>query len=79
MSVHGADHPGILAAVTRVLAEAGVNVCDLQTRLAQSLYVMVIDVAVPPERGRSSTTGCRRSRPSRTSTITLRPLEPDVL
>ena len=48
VSVHGADHPGILAAVTRVLAEAGVNVCDLQTRLAQSLYVMVMDVAVPP-------------------------------
>ena len=49
VSVHGADHPGIVAAVTRVLADAGVNVCDLQTRLARELYVMVIDVAVPPE------------------------------
>jgi len=51
VSVHGADHPGIVAAVTRVLADAGVNVCDLQTRLAGELYVMIIDVAVPPELG----------------------------
>jgi glycine cleavage system transcriptional repressor len=48
VSVHGADHPGILAAVTRVLAADGVNVCDLQTRLVDRLYVMVVDVAVPP-------------------------------
>jgi len=25
-----------------------VNVCDLQTRLAARLYVMIIDVSVPP-------------------------------
>jgi glycine cleavage system transcriptional repressor len=49
VSVHGADHPGILAAVTRVLADSGVNVCDLQTRLVERLYVMVIGAAVPPE------------------------------
>jgi len=48
VSVHGADHPGILAAVTRVLADGDVNVCDLQTRLVDRLYAMVIDVAVPP-------------------------------
>ena len=48
VSVHGADHPGIVAAVTHVLAEAAVNVCDLQTRLTSRLYVMVIDVSVPP-------------------------------
>ena len=47
VSVHGADHPGILAAVTRALAGADVNVCDVQTRLAGDLYAMVIDVAVP--------------------------------
>ncbi len=78
VSVHGADHPGILAAVTRVLAEAGVNVCDLQTRLAQSLYVMIIDVAVPPEVNdlgdRLQTVAAEQD-----VTITLRPLEPDVL
>jgi glycine cleavage system transcriptional repressor len=51
VSVHGADHPGIVAAVTGALADAGVNVCDLQTRLARDLYVMIIDVAVPPALG----------------------------
>jgi glycine cleavage system transcriptional repressor len=78
VSVHGADHPGILAAVTRVLAEAGVNVCDLQTRLAQSLYVMVMDVAVPPGvddlEARLGVAAAEQD-----VTITLRPLEPDVL
>src|SRR4051794_24743949 len=48
VNVHGADHPGILAAVTRSLAAAGVNVCDLRTRLtADGVWVMVIHVAVP--------------------------------
>ena len=49
VSVYGADHPGILAAVTAGLAAAGVNVCDLRTRLVDddAVYVMVIDVAVP--------------------------------
>ena len=48
VSVHGADHPGIVAAVTGVLAEAAVNVTDLQTRLSRELYVMIIDAAAPP-------------------------------
>lgn len=48
VNVHGADHPGILAAVTGSLAGAGVNVCDLRTRLtADGVWVMVIHVAVP--------------------------------
>lgn len=49
VSVYGADHPGILASVTGGLAAAGVNVCDLRTRLveADAMYVMVVDVAVP--------------------------------
>ncbi|MEA2177399.1 MAG: glycine cleavage system transcriptional repressor [Solirubrobacteraceae bacterium] len=49
VSVYGADHPGILAAVTGALAAAGANVCDLRTRLveADAVYVMVVDVAVP--------------------------------
>jgi glycine cleavage system transcriptional repressor len=48
VNVHGADHPGILAAVTSSLAAAGVNVCDLRTRLtADGVWVMVIHVAVP--------------------------------
>jgi glycine cleavage system transcriptional repressor len=48
VNVHGADHPGILAAVTGALAAAGVNVCDLRTRLTpDGVWAMVIHVAVP--------------------------------
>jgi glycine cleavage system transcriptional repressor len=77
VSVHGADHPGIVAAVTRVLADAGANVTDLQTRLARDLYVMVIDVAVPDEAGvEDRLQEVARQQDVR---ITLRPVDPDVL
>ena len=80
VSVHGADHPGIVAAVTGVLAEAGVNVCDLQTRLAQDLYVMIIDAAMPL--GLAVEELDRRLQAAAAEqgvTITLRPVETDVL
>ena len=80
MSVHGADHPGIVAAVTRVLADAGVNVTDLQTRLARELYVMIIDAAVPP--GLALEELDRRLRAvadEQGVTITVRPADADVL
>lgn len=48
MAVHGADRLGIVAAVTRVLAEAGGNVTDLTTRLTGPLYVLVAEVDLPP-------------------------------
>jgi glycine cleavage system transcriptional repressor len=47
VSVHGADRLGIVAAVTRVVAEAGGNITDLTTRLAGSLYVLVAEVDLP--------------------------------
>jgi glycine cleavage system transcriptional repressor len=79
VSVHGADHPGIVAAVTRVLADAGVNVCDLQTRLAQELYVMNIDAAVPPGLALEELDRRLQAVASEQGvTITLRPVETDV-
>ena len=80
VSVHGADHPGIVAAVTRVLADAGVNVCDLQTRLTARLYVMIIDVSVPP--GLALEELDRRLQAiaaEQDVAITLRPVDADVL
>lgn len=47
VSVHGADRLGIVAAVTRVVAEAGGNITDLTTRLAGPLYVLVAEVDLP--------------------------------
>ncbi len=44
LRVQGADRPGIVAAVTRVVADHGGNIVDLGTRLAGELYVLVAEV-----------------------------------
>jgi glycine cleavage system transcriptional repressor len=48
ISVYGADHPGIVHGVTEMLAELGVNVVGLSTRTTGELYVMLLEVALPP-------------------------------
>jgi len=49
LSVHGADHPGIVAGVTATLAEHGGNITDLSTRLGPGgMYVLVAEVSLPP-------------------------------
>jgi glycine cleavage system transcriptional repressor len=47
LSVYGGDHPGIVAAVTAALAALGVNITDLQTRLAGNVYVMLLELVIP--------------------------------
>jgi glycine cleavage system transcriptional repressor len=53
ITVYGADHLGIVHAVSTALAERGVNITGLETRLAGAadspLYVMIIEVAIPEE------------------------------
>jgi glycine cleavage system transcriptional repressor len=49
VSVYGADHPGIVNGVAQALATSGVNVVGLSTRIAGDLYVMLLEVALPPE------------------------------
>jgi len=50
VSVYGADHPGIVAGISAVLAAEGVNVTDLETRVGGSpdapIYMMLIEVAL---------------------------------
>jgi len=48
ISVYGADHPGIVHGVAQALADNGVNVVGLSTRVAGELYVMLLEVALPP-------------------------------
>jgi glycine cleavage system transcriptional repressor len=48
LSVHGADRPGIVSAVTRMVASVGGTVTDLTTRLVGSLYVLTAEVEIPP-------------------------------
>lgn len=52
VSVYGADHPGIVHAVTSLLAGHGVNVVDVATHLvaeegSDPLYAMMMEVALP--------------------------------
>jgi glycine cleavage system transcriptional repressor len=47
VSVHGADRLGLVASVTRGLAEFGGNVTDLTTRLSGDLYVLVAELDLP--------------------------------
>ncbi|MBA2608723.1 MAG: ACT domain-containing protein, partial [Actinobacteria bacterium] len=52
VSVHGADHPGIVHGVAAALAAMNVNVVDLNTRVVPGeggpAYVMILDVTLPP-------------------------------
>ena len=50
VSVHGADHPGIVHRVTQLLADHGANVVDLNTRVVEAdppAYVLRLSVVVP--------------------------------
>jgi glycine cleavage system transcriptional repressor len=50
ITVYGADHPGIVHAVSAALAEGGANITGLETRLAGApdspLYVMIIEATI---------------------------------
>ena len=52
VSVHGADHPGIVHGVASLLAGRSVNIVDLSTRVVgvpgRALYTMVLEVTLPP-------------------------------
>ena len=50
VSVHGADHPGIVARITGEVARAGGNIVDLATRVVDggSGYVLLISVELEP-------------------------------
>lgn len=49
ISLYGADHPGIVHAAASALAERGISITDLETKLTGApeapLYVMLIEIA----------------------------------
>ena len=52
VTLYGADHPGIVHAATAALAERGVGVTDMATKLAgegegKPLYALMMEIAVP--------------------------------
>lgn len=52
VAVYGADRPGIVHRVARLLADMGVNITDLTTRVIghpdEPVYAMHLEVTVPP-------------------------------
>ena len=42
VSVFGVDHPGIVAAVSQILADAGCSIIDINQTVVQSKFAMVI-------------------------------------
>ena len=54
VAVYGADHPGIVHAAARAVADAEANIADLNARLSgeggSTLYVLMMEVTADPER-----------------------------
>ncbi len=51
LTAYGAEHTGLLAKLTGILAKNAVNVTDVQTRVASAgtVYVMLLELELPPE------------------------------
>ena len=84
LSVYGADRPGIVHRVTAALAELGVNVTDLTTRVVggddHPVYVMLLSLTLPPDADAEEV----RSRLAGVAgdlgiECNLHPAEPDIL
>jgi glycine cleavage system transcriptional repressor len=83
ITVYGADHPGIVHAVTSALAERGVNVTDLETRLTGSedspLYAMMMEVALGGVPEAEVEVALREVGAAAEVEVSLRPLEIESL
>lgn len=85
VSVYGADHPGIVHAVTSALAEREVNIADLTTRLVdepggEPLYAMALEVTLPGTLDLSDLDGALATVAADQGVeVSLRALERDVL
>lgn len=79
MAVHGSDRMGIVAAMTRVLVDAGGNVTDLSTRLAGPLYVVLAEVELPAGVADTLIDRLHRTAAELGVEVTLRPADPDLL
>jgi glycine cleavage system transcriptional repressor len=85
VTVYGVDHPGIVHAATSALAERGVDITDLNTRLVEGegeepLYALMMEVALP---GGISAAGLeqalRQVGEAEGVEVTLRELDQDAL
>jgi glycine cleavage system transcriptional repressor len=80
LSVYGADRPGIVAAVARVVADQGGNITDLNTRVIGSpdrpVYAMVLEIHMPGgAQSEAFQAALERLKPTLEVDLTLRPIE----
>lgn len=80
LTVHGADRLGIVAMLSRTVAEAGGNITDLTTRLSGSLYVLVAEVDLAYTVDSAALADTLRAAAERLGVeATFRPVEADLL
>ena len=80
LSVYGADHPGIVASVARVLSDHAANITDMNTRVigeaGRPVYVMVLEIQVPASTDPTALQSALESlKPTLGVDLTFRPLE----
>lgn len=83
LSVYGADRPGIVHSVSSALAEEGVNITDLETKLTGSseapVYVMVLEVALGAAAPEAVEAALRQAGGERDLEVSIRELDMDPL
>ena len=81
--VYGGDHPGIVHGVASTLADLGVNIVDLSTRVGgddRPIYSMVIEVELPPGLDGAALDERLRARAAELGVeCSLHPSEADIL
>lgn len=81
LTVYGADRPGIVAQASAALAEHGVNITDLRTRVlagGQDVYACVMEVAVPADVDAKSLADAVRGAVADTD-VSVQPLDGETL
>jgi glycine cleavage system transcriptional repressor len=83
-SVYGADRPGIVYRVARLLAERGINITDLSTRVLDRegapVYVMLLDLDAPPSIAEEELRAALEPVATELSvTISVRPMDEEAL
>jgi glycine cleavage system transcriptional repressor len=82
--VYGSDRPGIVARLSRLLADRGSNINDLSCRLVGSedspVYAMIAEVAIPEDADAEEIEGDIQSIAEELSVdVTIRPIEVENL
>ena len=83
VTVYGADHPGIVYAISSALAAAGASITDLTTRVVSSgeapVYVMIMEAALDDDAAKALEGDLADVARSEGLEVTVRPLEHDAL